>query len=123
MSKKFWAILGSVMTLLAFTGVVWGVSTFWYGYCTKEELHELDQASKIEEARETALIAMQQSRLVIAQQRAAWLEEQLVYYERTHGCVEHQQTSTCNGRVYRTYKRYLHEYLELQKEINAALRK
>lgn len=117
MSKRLWSIIGSILTILAFAGGVWGISSFWHNYCSEEDMHEFAQATEIKEVNETALLAMQQSSLVIAQQRAGWLEQQLVYYERTHGCVEHQPSGSCVDRIWRTYQNYLLEYKELQKAI------
>ena len=117
MSKRMWSIIGSVLTVLAFAGGVWGISSYWHGYCAKEVIHETAQAAEIKEVNETALLAMQQSSLVIAQQRAAWLEQQLVYYEQSFGCLEHQPSGKCVDRVWRTYQNHLHEYKELQKTI------
>lgn len=120
--KKILTILGGTLTILAFAGAVWGVSSFWHNYCALEEIHEHDQANEIKEVNETALLAMNQSSLAISQQRAAWLEEQLVFYEREHGCREDVITSSCNDRVRRVYLKYLREFNLLQIEISKYLK-
>jgi len=119
--KKILAILGGALTILAFAGAVWAVSSFWHNYKSEEEIHEFAQSAEIEEVYDTAILAMQKSSLAIAQQRAAWLEEQLVYYERQHGCKDSGQTANCNGRIWKTYNKYLLEYNDLQKEIRKAV--
>lgn len=120
---KILKILVSIGVVITFAGSVWALSAFWHNYCTAELLHETAQAATIEEVNEIALLAMQKSSLAIAQQRAAWLEEQIVYYEREFSCRESQQTTRCTDRVWRTYQKYLKEYYDLQDEIRKALNK
>lgn len=121
--NKTLKMIGVILTIVGFAGAVWGVSSYWHGYCADETIHETAQAAEIQEVYETAMLAMQKSSLVIAQQRSAWLEEQLVYYEQKHGCNDTGQTATCTDRVWRTYQKYLMEYKDLQKEIRKALKK
>lgn len=120
--NKLLKTFGAILTVAGIVGLIWGVSAFWHNYCAEEQIHENLQAAEIEEVYDTAILAMQKSNLVIMQQRANWLEEQLVYYERQHGCKDSGQTGSCTDRIWRTYKKYLIEYNDLQKEIRKAVK-
>lgn len=120
--KKILAITGSFGAVVAFAATVWGLSTFWVEYCNTEANFEREQAEAIADVRETAFLAMQQSGLAIAQQRAAWLEQQLFFYENTYQCQGSAPNGKCNGRVFRTYLNHLREYDQVQKQIQKYLR-
>jgi len=102
--KKTWSIIIAAATLIALSGSVWAVSSYWHSYCAKEVIHEISQDSNIE-------LAMNQSKLAILQQRMNWLEQRIWEIEKEYHCPK------CAGSIKRTYDNYVTEYQSIQKKI------
>lgn len=115
MSKTAWGILIGIGTFLSIVASVWATTSYWHGYRTTEKIHEFKQDENI-------CLALNQSNLAILQQRATWLEERIWELEKEYGCA-YPPDVKCNGTILRTYKKYLHEYADVQKKISELLSK
>ena len=110
MNKRIWAMLIGIGAFIGLMSSIWGVSSYWHGYTSAEIIHEHEQTREIK-------LAMDKSQLAINQQRSAWLEERLFEYEKKHGCREGRMTASCSDRIWRTYQKYLKEYIILLEKI------
>jgi hypothetical protein len=104
MSKKYWGVIIGFATLLGIAASVWGVSSYWHGYCSVETIKEAKQDDLI-------MLAVNQSKLALAQQRLRWLEERLYEMESKYGCPH------CSGPTKRRYDKYLREHQALEQKV------
>ncbi len=118
MKKVIWGVIIGIASVLALSGSIWAVSSYWHDYRAVEVIHETEQKKEIGDALKTAQLAMQKSQLAIDQQRVAWLEERIWEMEDKYGCIEDRTTDSCSGKIRRTYQKYLKEYQYLLDKIS-----
>jgi len=102
--KKTWSIIIAATIIISVSASVWGVASYWFGYCSAETIHEKTQSENIQ-------LAMNQSQLAIYQQRANFLEQRIYEMETKYFCP------ACTGTIKKVYNNYMIEYNALLKKI------
>jgi len=104
--KKTWSIIIATTIIISVSASVWGVASYWFGYCATETIHETTQSENIQ-------LAMNQSSLAIYQQRAYFLEQRIYEMETKYLCP------ACEGTIKKIYTKYVLEYNALLKKIES----